>query len=395
MSMTSLWRADGAVVAGSPFEPGQHREVLVVGAGITGLSTALHARARAGWMSPSSKPAEVGNLATGGNTGKLSLLQGKVLSTLRRHHSGRARARLCRRQSRRRTMAHRLRRRGRRRRTPGGPRTPTRSRMRGVHDVEAEFAAAHEAGLAVRRVLPDEAGRSRSSTRSPSTTRSRSIRRQSPSPWPVRSSLPAARCTPARASLHVQSCRARCVETTAGFASARSGGARDGRADHRIAASTSSRPEDCGRTASRSTCRERCPMASTCRSDGPTRSLRSVTSADGPAELARLVVGGNGHPVGRADSERALVDDLIDWTRRNFPGAEPQMSWSAQDYESHDLIPFVGAMPRSLGRDPVRHRIRQVGAVQRARRGAAPDGRDHEGAVAPIDRSGCRRSLTG
>ena len=38
-------------------------------------------------MSPSSKPAEVGNLATGGNTGKLSLLQGKVLSTLRRHHS--------------------------------------------------------------------------------------------------------------------------------------------------------------------------------------------------------------------------------------------------------------------------------------------------------------------
>ena len=53
--------------------------------------------------------------------------------------------------------------------------------------------------------------------------------------------------------------------------------------------------------------------------DGPTRSIRSVTPADGPSDLASLVVGGNGHGVGRADSERALVQDLIDWTRRHFP----------------------------------------------------------------------------
>lgn len=84
--------------------------------------------------------------------------------------------------------------------------------------------------------------------------------------------------------------------------------------------------------------------------DGPTRSVRSVTDADGPASRARLVVGGNGHPVGRAPSERAGVDDLVAWTREWFPGAEPVDRWSAQDYESHDLIPFVGAMPRGLGR---------------------------------------------
>ena len=84
--MTSLWRADGAVVAGSPFQPGQHRDVLVVGAGITGLSTALQL-VREGLDVAVVEAAEVGNLATGGNTGKLSLLQGKVLSTLRRHHS--------------------------------------------------------------------------------------------------------------------------------------------------------------------------------------------------------------------------------------------------------------------------------------------------------------------
>ena len=84
--------------------------------------------------------------------------------------------------------------------------------------------------------------------------------------------------------------------------------------------------------------------------DDPTRSLRSVTPSDGPGDRARLVVGGNGHPVGRAENERVLVDDLVDWTRRHFPGADPRMWWSAQDYESHNLIPFVGAMPRGLGR---------------------------------------------
>ena len=38
------------------------------------------------------------------------------------------------------------------------------------------------------------------------------------------------------------------------------------------------------------------------------------------------------------------------WTRRHFPDAEEAHRWSAQDYESHNLIPFVGAMPRGLGR---------------------------------------------
>ena len=91
-----------------------------------------------------------------------------------------------------------------------------------------------------------------------------------------------------------------------------------------------------------------------------------------PRSRLSLIVGGNGHPVGRADSERASCDDLIAWTRRHFPGAEPLTAWSAQDYQSHDLIPFVGAMPRGLGQRAVRHRLRQVGTLQRPGGGAAP-----------------------
>jgi nitrite reductase/ring-hydroxylating ferredoxin subunit len=84
--------------------------------------------------------------------------------------------------------------------------------------------------------------------------------------------------------------------------------------------------------------------------DGPTRSIRPVSPADGPGEEAQLVVGGNGHPVGRSDGEKAAVEDLVSWTQLHFPDAEETHRWSAQDYESHDLIPFVGAMPRGLGR---------------------------------------------
>lgn len=79
--------------------------------------------------------------------------------------------------------------------------------------------------------------------------------------------------------------------------------------------------------------------------DSPTRSLRTVT-VDGE-EL--LLVGGNGHIVGRADSTQEAVDDLDLWTQQHFPGAERTHAWSAQDYRSANMIPFVGALPRGGG----------------------------------------------
>ena len=77
----------------------------------------------------------------------------------------------------------------------------------------------------------------------------------------------------------------------------------------------------------------------------PVRSVRDAPTPDG----RRLVVGGNGHPVGRTDSELEHLDDLRAWTEQFFPGVVETHAWSAQDYRSHDGIPYVGHLPRGGG----------------------------------------------
>lgn len=74
--------------------------------------------------------------------------------------------------------------------------------------------------------------------------------------------------------------------------------------------------------------------------DEPSRSIRYVPV--GEEEL--LLVGGNGHPVGRDSSPARNVDDLIAWTQRTFPGAELTHSWSAQDYRPVNELPYVGRL---------------------------------------------------
>jgi glycine/D-amino acid oxidase-like deaminating enzyme/nitrite reductase/ring-hydroxylating ferredoxin subunit len=75
----------------------------------------------------------------------------------------------------------------------------------------------------------------------------------------------------------------------------------------------------------------------------PTRSIRD---APGAAGRDRLLVGGEGHVVGRTRSEAGHLDRLREWTAGYFPDAEETHAWSAQDYASHDGVPFVGRMPR-------------------------------------------------
>jgi glycine/D-amino acid oxidase-like deaminating enzyme/nitrite reductase/ring-hydroxylating ferredoxin subunit len=74
--------------------------------------------------------------------------------------------------------------------------------------------------------------------------------------------------------------------------------------------------------------------------DSPSRSVRSVPSSEG--EL--LLIGGNGHVVGRHASPAALVEDLTQWAGKQFPGARRTHWWSAQDYESLDGLPYVGPL---------------------------------------------------
>ncbi len=77
-------------------------------------------------------------------------------------------------------------------------------------------------------------------------------------------------------------------------------------------------------------------------------SVRSVRDVPAP-DRARLLVGGNGHPVGRVGSELEHLDELRHWTARHFPGAVETHAWSAQDYRSHDGVPYVGHLPLGGG----------------------------------------------
>ncbi|ORA16806.1 FAD-dependent oxidoreductase [Mycobacterium asiaticum] len=72
--------------------------------------------------------------------------------------------------------------------------------------------------------------------------------------------------------------------------------------------------------------------------DSPTRSVRYAPTADG--EL--LIVGGAGHTVGRKKSPTIALDELDKWTRKHYPGAVQTHYWSAQDYTPIDQLPYVG-----------------------------------------------------
>ncbi|MGL4173995.1 MAG: FAD-dependent oxidoreductase [Actinomycetota bacterium] len=69
----------------------------------------------------------------------------------------------------------------------------------------------------------------------------------------------------------------------------------------------------------------------------PTHSVRKATAPDGSP---RILVGGEGHSVGRVASELSHVNRLRDWVASHFPGARETHAWSAQDYSSYDGVPF-------------------------------------------------------
>jgi glycine/D-amino acid oxidase-like deaminating enzyme len=72
--------------------------------------------------------------------------------------------------------------------------------------------------------------------------------------------------------------------------------------------------------------------------DSPTRSVRYAPTAEGD----RLIVGGAGHPVGHQRHPASSVQELASWARRHYPGAMQTHYWSAQDYTPIDDLPYVG-----------------------------------------------------
>lgn len=74
--------------------------------------------------------------------------------------------------------------------------------------------------------------------------------------------------------------------------------------------------------------------------DSPTRSVRYAPTAAG----SKLIVGGAGHPVGRADNPSKAVAELSHWAALHYPGAVQTHYWSAQDYHPDDEVPFIGPL---------------------------------------------------
>lgn len=348
VDMTPLWKLDKNLPTGSPFEPGARHDVVIVGAGITGLSTAVMLT-RAGLDVAVIDSGGIAELATGANTGKLSLLHGAQLAELRRHHpAALVRAYVDANRAGMDWLTA----------FAEGAQVPfTRHTDHayaqgpsGADVVRDQHAAAREAGLPTRLLAATTLPR----TPFPVAMAVALDEQISIDPVAVVAAL-AEEVLSAGGTLHtgVRATGTRAipgrVDTAAGPLFA----------DH-IVLATGTPITDRGLYFAKTRgLRSYCvsfrvpgglPDGTFLSVDGPTRSIRPVSTADGPGDHAQLVVGGNGHPVGRSDGETAAVDDLVAWTQLHFPGAEETHRWSAQDYESHDLIPFVGAMPRGLGR---------------------------------------------
>src|SRR5213596_1279253 len=84
--MPSLWLDRSPTISDDPLPIDEQLDDVVVGAGLTGLTTAL-LLARGGRRVAVLEARDVGAVATGNTTAKLSLLQGTHLSRILRHQS--------------------------------------------------------------------------------------------------------------------------------------------------------------------------------------------------------------------------------------------------------------------------------------------------------------------
>ena len=74
----------------------------------------------------------------------------------------------------------------------------------------------------------------------------------------------------------------------------------------------------------------------------PTRSLRSAR--DGGVDL--LLIGGEGHKVGQEFDTESQYRNLEEWGRREFGVESYRYRWSTQDNVSIDKVPFIGRLRR-------------------------------------------------
>ena len=334
----ALW--DRSVLVSGAGDSGDHADIVVVGAGITGLCTAL-LLARAGQKVVVLEAARVGALASGKNTGKVSLLQGtKVSEILARHSESVARAYVdantegaawLRRFCDDHDVAYQVR--------DAITFAPDRAAVPAVED---ELRVLRRLGLDVRWSASLDV---------PFEVRGAAVLGNQVQLDPVDVLQTLVREIEQHGGRVIEGDRV--VGATWGRSpEARTAGGHRFRCHHLVLA-TGTPILDRGLYFAKLEARRSYLLALTGAvrppgmmiSAGPhVRSLRDV-----PGDPETLLVGGAGHIVGRGEPEGERLDELRTWISAYYPDAVETHAWSAQDYRSHDGIPYVGRLPRGRG----------------------------------------------
>ena len=349
--MGSLWLDPPVHTEADALVPGATPDVLVVGAGLTGLATAV-LLAEAGRAVLVVESDEVGHGTTGHTTAKVSLLHGTVLSGMRAHASeAEIKAYVTANRAGQDWLLDFL--------HGAGARVERRDAWtyaisaKGGDDVAREYAAARAAGLPVEQSSETEL------------------------PFPVSAAVR----LPAQAQIHagemlrllaerlqaaggklvtgarvtgVSAGSPPVVTVRAAAAEGGWGGQVELSANHVVLATGTPildralhfarlEPQRSYALAMRGP--GPLPTGMYLSADQPSRSLRTATVDD----ETLLLVGGEGHVVGRGGSTQSRVDRLAQWARTHFPGAEKTHQWSAQDYRSTRRLPLAGPLPGSDG----------------------------------------------
>ncbi len=335
--MTSLWLATSPVIAtGTPFEPGASYDTAVVGAGITGVTTAL-LLARAGQRVVLLEARKPGAVTTGNTTAKLSLLQGSTLSRVRKHQGDDIlKAHVTANLVAQDWLLAYFNAQG----IPYQVRTAYSyaTTEAGHRTLEHEFAATQVAGLDTSwdsdPGLPFD------------VTASISMAEQAQFHPMELLAVMLDEYEALGGVLHV-GCRFQDLKVNWACEVSTSLGRI--RADKLVLA-TGTPVLDRGGYFARLkplrsyavACRvtEPVPEGMYLSVDEPTRSLRTAETSAGEFFL----VGGNGHPVGRSSHTECAFADLEHWTSQYFPTASFTHAWSAQDYRPISGVPYVGTL---------------------------------------------------